>query len=287
MIELTRFRHPQMAQLFTQVLHEQGIESELRSSQQDVPAQQGVPQEVVLLLKDPARFQEARDLLDAFSRNPLERQFQGAAWRSGASFSVPRRAGGGVLSHWWAGLGPVVKAVFVACVLIFLSPILFQDSVYSNLLFAQSIDGLATQPWRLFTPMLLHFGALHILFNLLWWQTLGGIIERYQSSLQLVVVTLVTAAVSNFAQFQATGANFGGLSGVVYGLLGYLWIYGRVNPAAGYGIPRPVVIFMLLWLVICWVGLTDLVANEAHFAGLLSGCFLGAMAGFWRRIKSL
>jgi len=287
MIELTRFSHPQMAQLFTQVLRERGIESELRSGQQDVAAQQGAAQEVVLLLKDPARFQEARDLLDAFRSNPLERQFQGAAWRSGASFAMPRATGGGITSHWWAGLGPVVKVVFVACVLVFLSPVLFQNSVYSSLLFAQSLDGLASQPWRLFTPMLLHFGALHILFNLLWWQTLGGIIERYQSSLQLVVVTLVTAAVSNFAQFQATGANFGGLSGVVYGLLGYLWIYGRVNPAAGYGIPRPVVIFMLLWLVICWVGLTDLVANEAHFAGLLSGCLLGGAAGFWRRIRSL
>lgn len=277
MIELTRFPHIQMARLFAEVLREQGIASELREQQQGV----------ALLLHDPERFQEARDLFEEFCSNPAAARFQGAAWRSGASFSVPRDpAQGGMLSHWWGGLGPVVKLVFAACVVVFLSPILLQGSLYQAFLFAPDTATLAQQPWRLFTPMLLHFGALHIIFNLLWWQTLGGIIERFQSSLQLVGVTLVTAALSNYAQFVATGPNFGGLSGVVYGLLGYLWLYGRINPAAGYGIPRPVVILMLAWLVICWVGLTDLVANEAHFAGLLSGCLLGAVTGLWRRLRS-
>jgi GlpG protein len=278
MIELSRFRQPQLARLFTEVLRERGIASELREEQG----------ELVMLLPDPERFQEARDLLEAFRRNPLASEFQGAAWRSGASFAVRRGvAGDGLIAGWWRGLGPVVKVVLVACVLVFFSPILLQDTLYRALLFATDLTTLAAQPWRLFTPMLLHFGALHIIFNLLWWQTLGGIIERFQSSLQLLWVTLLTAAISNLAQFLASGANFGGLSGVVYGLLGYLWLYGRINPAAGYGIPRPVVIFMLAWLVICWVGLTDLVANEAHFAGLISGCLLGVMTGLWRRMRAL
>ena len=269
MIELTRFPHMQIARLFAQVLRDQGIASELREQQQ----------EVALLLLDPERFQEARDLLEA--------RFQAAAWRSGASFSIrSERSQGGMLSSWWRGLGPVVKVVFAACVAVFLSPIIFQGSVYEALLFAPDSAVLAQQPWRLFTPMLLHFRLLHIIFKLLWWQTLGGIIERFQSSAQLLVVTLVTAALSNYAQFAASGPNFGGLSGVVYGLLGYLWLYGRVNPAAGYGIPRPVVVLMLAWLVICWVGLADIVANEAHFAGLLSGCVLGALTGLWRRLHS-
>jgi GlpG protein len=278
MIELARFPHPPLATLFAQVLRDHGIASELRQQQQ----------EVVMLLPDPERFQEARDLLDAFQRNPLDPAFQGSAWRSGASFSWQHRsAGKGLLAGWWQGLGPVVKWVLVACVLVWLSPLVVGDQLYQALLFGRDLAMLGEQPWRLLTPMLLHFGVLHILFNLLWWQVLGGIIERFQSSLQLVWVTLATAAVSNLAQFLASGPNFGGLSGVVYGLLGYLWLYGRVNPAAGYGIPRPVVIFMLAWLVICWVGLTDLIANEAHFAGLLTGCLLGAVTGLWRRMQML
>ena len=274
MIELGRFRQLPLARLFVEVLRERGIDSQLR--------EQG--DEVVVLLPQPERFQEARDLLEAFARNPLAAEFQGAAWRTGAGVAMRRTAGsGGLLATWWQGLGPVVRMVFVACVLVFLSPILMQDSLYRALLFAPSLEALGNQPWRLVTPMLLHFGALHIIFNLLWWQTLGGIIERFQSSFQLLWITLATAAISNLAQFLASGPNFGGLSGVVYGLLGYLWLYGKTNPAAGYGIPRPVVVLMLAWLVICWVGLTDLVANEAHFAGLVSGCVLGVIVGLWRR----
>ncbi|PKM22177.1 MAG: rhomboid family intramembrane serine protease [Gammaproteobacteria bacterium HGW-Gammaproteobacteria-14] len=275
MIELVRFPHAQMARLFAEVLRERGIHVEQR--------QQGA--EVALLLTDPERFQEARDLLEAFRSNPLDPSFQGAAWRSGAVFNLRRSSSGpGFWAQWWAGMGPVVKVVLLASVLVFLSPMLVSDQLYRALLFAPDLAAISDQPWRLFTPMLLHFSALHIIFNLLWWQSLGNTIERFQSSFQLLWITLLVAAVSNLAQFYATGPKFGGLSGVVFGLLGYLWLYGRINPSAGYGIPRAVVIFMLAWLVICWVGLTDIVANEAHFAGLLSGCLLGAVTGLWRRM---
>lgn len=273
MMELGRFQQPAMARLCAEVLRERGLVVELRE-------QAGT---WLLLLPDPSRYQEARDLLQAFQSNPLAPEFQRAAWRTGIGAGVRAGTAGSVWRGWWAELGPVVKIVLVACVLVFLSPWVVGEQWYRALLFAPSLEQLGSAPWRLFTPMLLHFGVLHLIFNLLWWQTLGGIIERFQSSTQLVWVTLFTAAISHLAQFLASGANFGGLSGVVYGLLGYLWLYGRVNPAAGYGIPRPVVIFMLVWLVVCWVGLADVVANEAHLAGLVSGCALGAVTGFWRR----
>ena len=277
MIELARFPQPAPAQLAQAVLHEQGIASALRPD----------GAETVLLLGDAERFAEARELLARWRRNPLDPAFRAAAWRAGVGVDVnygdSRASGSGLFSGWWADLGPLVKIVIVLTVLVFLSPLLVGERLYAALLFAADTEQLLTQPWRLFSPMLLHFGPLHILFNLLWWQTLGGILERFQSSRQLLLVTLVTAALSNYAQFFASGPNFGGLSGVVYGLLGYLWLYGKVNPAAGYGIPRPVVVLMLAWLVICWVGLTDLVANEAHLGGLLSGCVLGVLTGYWRR----
>lgn len=277
MIELARFPHAQPARMFAEVLKAQGIASVLREE----------GGQTVMHLEDPARFDEARLLLDAFVRNPNDPRFSDAAWQ--ASELAPRREGeqGGqpplFSGRWLAGMGPVTKLVLIVTLLVYVSPMLFGSGIYRALMFPPTLDGLMSQPWRLFTPMLLHFGLLHIAFNLLWWLDLGRTIERYQSSLQLVWVTLVTSGVSSLAQFLASGPAFGGLSGVVYGLLGYLWLYGRVNPRAGYALRREIVIFMLVWLVICYVGLAGIVANEAHLAGLISGCVLGALTGYYRR----
>ena len=133
------------------------------------------------------------------------------------------------------------------------------------------------------SPLLLHFDILHIIFNLLWWLELGGVVERHQSSGRLLLVTLVTSLVANVAQYSVSGPAFGGMSGVVYGLLGYLWMYGRVFPESGLVLRRGIVVFMLIWMVICFVGLSGIVANEAHLGGLASGCLLGVLAGLKER----
>ena len=148
------------------------------------------------------------------------------------------------------------------------------DRLYRAFLFPEELAFLPYQPWRLFTPALLHFSVLHITFNLIWWLDLGGQVERKQSPLRLLVLFLVVAGVSNVAQFLATGPLFGGLSGVVYGLLGYVWVQGRLRPEAGLAIPNPVVVLMLGWLVLCWTGLLGPVANMAHLAGLVTGVLL-------------
>jgi hypothetical protein len=69
---------------------------------------------------------------------------------------------------------------------------------------------------------------------------------------------------------------FGGLSGVVYGLLGFAWVAGRLNPRwLGMAPATPIMLFMVGWLVICMLGVFDVlgfsVANAAHLGGLLSG----------------
>src|SRR5207244_8552606 len=82
--------------------------------------------------------------------------------------------------------------------------------------------------WRLVTPMFIHFSPLHILFNMLWLRDLGSMIEGRQSSLHLLLLVLVIAVCSNLAQcyLNYKGPVFGGLSGVVYGLLVYICICG-------------------------------------------------------------
>lgn len=132
------------------------------------------------------------------------------------------------------------------------------------------------QVWRLITPIFLHFAWFHLLFNGIWMWQLGSLIEQRLSPWDLVVLVLVIGMGSNIAQFLSTGPAFGGLSGVVYGLLGYFWVQGRCNPRFGLVLNNVVVYIMLGWFALCWIGVIPNVANWAHTAGLMLG-----MAAAW------
>ena len=141
------------------------------------------------------------------------------------------------------------------------------------------------QWWRLITPMLIHFGWLHLAMNSLWYWELGRRVEYRQGALALLGLTLLLALASNVAQYLWAGPSlFGGLSGVLYGLLGHCWIYQRLAPDASYRLPPGVLVMMLVWLLICMTGIFELlqfgaIANAAHVGGLLAGCLTGLLGG--------
>ncbi len=134
------------------------------------------------------------------------------------------------------------------------------------------------QLWRLLTPVFVHFGILHILFNMLWLKDLGGMIERRQGWLMLLAMVAATGVLSNLAQYWWHGPNFGGMSGVVYGLLGYVWLRGRYDPTSGYVLDPRTVTWMGLWLVLCMTGMMGPIGNAAHVVGLLVGMAWGLLA---------
>lgn len=151
-------------------------------------------------------------------------------------------------------------------------------------------DTLASgQWWRLLTPMLIHFGILHLAMNTLWYWELGRRIEARQGAVMLLGLTLLFSLAANFAQYLHAGPSlFGGLSGVLYGLLGHCWIFQRLAPTPAYRLPPGVLVMMLAWLLICMTGIFELlqfgaIANAAHVGGLLAGCLTGLVGGVLAR----
>lgn len=158
--------------------------------------------------------------------------------------------------------------------------------------FTPLADSLAAgQWWRLVTPILIHFGILHLAMNGMWYWELGRRIEIRQGSINLLGLTLLFGLVSNYAQYFFSGPTlFGGLSGVLYGLLGHCWIYQLLSPNPAYRLPRGVLVMMLVWLLLCMSGLISMIgfgeiANAAHVGGLLVGCFTGLLGGLFSRRK--
>ncbi len=127
------------------------------------------------------------------------------------------------------------------------------------------------QPWRLITPMFLHFGILHILFNMFWLYDLGSLIEKKDGKVFYIIFILLASIGSGLLQFYVVGPMFGGMSGVVYALFAYLWISSKYNLRSGYYMNDQVIYWMLGWFVLCFTGLIGPVANFGHLGGLLVG----------------
>ncbi|PRY61635.1 GlpG protein [Vreelandella songnenensis] len=148
---------------------------------------------------------------------------------------------------------------------------------------------MAGQLWRLLSPAFLHFGWMHLIFNLMWLWYFGRQIEALQGSKTMLLLVLVAGIGANIAQYVTGTVLFGGMSGVVYALLGHVWLMSRRVPQSGFFVPQMLVVFMLGWMVFT---MTDLagsvgfgnVANEAHLGGLLVGLVTGWLYSA-RRLK--
>lgn len=192
-------------------------------------------------------------------------------------------------AKWW-----LAAKVHPAVTLLLLGSLLgaalasFAFPLARALLFGGLAEG---QYWRLITPIFLHFGLMHLVFNGLWLAVLGGRIERIYGSMHLLLLVFASGAVSNMIQYSWQGSiYFGGMSGVVYALLGYIWIKGHFAPRAGLQLPPGILAFMLVWLLVGMTGVLELllgigIANGAHLGGLLIGMALGMVFGLLAATK--
>ena len=152
----------------------------------------------------------------------------------------------------------------------------FQD--YNGTYFVPLAESLMRgEIWRLLTPAFLHFGILHVLFNSLWMWDLGRRLELFLGRWHFLLFFAITAVAANIAQYLWSGsAIFGGMSGVVYALVGFIAVRQRLAPHPLVAVPPALIGFMLFFLVLCMTGAVDYfiagsVANAAHLGGLIAG----------------
>src|SRR5580704_1118960 len=126
--------------------------------------------------------------------------------------------------------------------------------------------------WRLITPMFLHLGLMHLLFNSAALYQIGPMVEESYGSGKFVFVYILTGLVGNFGSyiFRFEGA---GASGAIYGLIGIAAVYGyKIGGTFGRALMKQMLVWagigMALSLVFHW----DYVN---HACGMATGAALG------------
>lgn len=144
---------------------------------------------------------------------------------------------------------------------------------------------LKGEVWRLVTPIFLHLSGMHLLFNMMWLYTLGGVLEVRRGSWKILGMILLIGIISNVVQAHSSQNLFGGMSGVVYGLFCFLWLGKVVDPGIGVGVSQQQVVLMMVWMFIGF-GMPQMnMANWAHLAGALSGAGLALAAGSLKSLR--
>jgi len=238
--------------------------------------------------------------LEEFSENPQNEKFLISPRKIKEIDTSPKQKKSNFkvfnLSEKWHrnnhSTGLLTLSIIIFCIAVFLLSGMGKNTEVVGVLFiSERMDGglteiLSGQFWRIITPVFLHFNYLHIIFNLLWLNNLGSQIEKRKGIKFLLSFLLVTAALSNLTQFLITGPAFGGMSGVVYGLFGYVWIKSRLDPADGFHIDQTISFIMFGFFFFCFTGLFGGIANWAHAGGLLTGLAWGYGSAYrWNRGK--
>lgn len=225
---------------------------------------------------------QAITIAKEFLAAPGAAKYQQAAWDMGESSSSSESIFGDFnlisLQQWQKHI--FTHFVGALCVLIYLFQYLgYSESIFSALRI-QYFSELSQNHewWRLIGPNFMHGSLMHVVMNLFWWWLLASKFERTFGTSSLVLLFVVSSLASNVAQLLYTGPNFLGLSGVVYALFGFTWWISWLRPKWGLYLPKGIIVFMLIWLVLGYADIFSVsFANEAHTFGLISGCLLALL----------
>jgi membrane associated rhomboid family serine protease len=128
--------------------------------------------------------------------------------------------------------------------------------------------------WRLLTSGFVHFGLLHLGFNMYVLYLIGQPLERYLGSIRFSIVYLVSCLAGSFgALLVSPNALTAGASGAIFGLMGAMFVLERQRGIAllGGSIGGLIVINLLF---------TFLPGSGISIGGHLGGLAAGAASAF-------
>jgi rhomboid protease GluP len=129
--------------------------------------------------------------------------------------------------------------------------------------------------WQLFTSMFVHFGFLHIIFNMFALYYFGRLNETFFSSRSYLTIYFVSGLLGNVVSlFMLPAATLsGGASGAIFGLVGSYVAIARKARHMGVAL-----LYAVMMLIYSGVGVAGMdVNNFAHVFGFVGGLAVGLL----------
>ncbi len=130
--------------------------------------------------------------------------------------------------------------------------------------------------WRFVTPMFLHIGLTHLLFNTFALWSVGAAVERIYGSGRFLLIYLVSGIFGSIASFVFNTAIAAGASGAIFGCLGALLYLAISNRKLFFRTMGTNIIVIIL--INLGIGFTVSGIDNAGHLGGLAGGFLTALA---------
>jgi rhomboid protease GluP len=133
--------------------------------------------------------------------------------------------------------------------------------------------------WRLFTSLFIHFGIIHLAFNMWALAAFGPLVERLYGSVNYLLIFLIAGITGSLASISwHPDINSAGASGAIFGILGALLAAqvrtGKTFPSS---VVRPLRNSTLVF--VCYALLSGFttkgIDDAAHLGGLAAGFFIG------------
>jgi GlpG protein len=148
--------------------------------------------------------------------------------------------------------------------------------------------------WRLISPVFVHNGFIHLLFNLSWLLSLGKPIEDRLGKGRFILLSFIIGITANVAQYLISGPFFIGYSGIIVGMVGFIWSRKKVAFQENYPLHSSVIqLVVIIILATLGIGLFSTIfpippfsvllgniANTAHIVGGLTGAAIGRLPCF-------
>lgn len=129
--------------------------------------------------------------------------------------------------------------------------------------------------WRLFTPMVLHIGFLHLLMNTIALFYLGSTVERIYGKFRFLFIYIIAGLAGSICSFAFNTSLSAGASGAIFGCFGALLYFGIVHRTLFFRTMGSNII-IVIGINLAFGFLVPGVDNNAHIGGLLGG-FLAAI----------